>query len=198
MNDDYIYINRYSLSDDTCNSIINMFDNDPNVHEGVILNGLININVKKTNDLNIDIKDNNHKIFDEVLYKELNTNLNAYLSSLKEKNILLTHFNNISDDGFHIQKYEKNNGFYKYHVDQSYNVKSKKIRIIAYIWYLNTVEVGGETEFLNGKYNIKPEVGKLILFPALWTYPHKGNIPISNDKYIITGWCYADTVDEPR
>ena len=54
------------------------------------------------------------------------------------------------------------------------------------MWYLNDVEIGGETDFINFK--IKPTTGKLVIFPSTWTYPHCANIPISNDKYIITGW----------
>lgn len=197
MNDDFVYVKIHSLSDDTCDDIIKLFDSDPNVHEGITLTGL-DRNYKRTNDLRIDITDARHKKYDEILYNELHENLSKYLSTLQEKNIMAANFKNISDHGFQIQKYKKNDGFYKYHVDQSYNFDKNKIRIIAFIWYLNTVHVGGETEFLNGKYKIKPEIGKLLLFPALWTYPHKGNIPISNDKYIITGFIYANMIDEIR
>ena len=197
MNDDFVYVKIHSLSDDTCDDIIKLFESDPNVHEGITLIGL-DRSYKRTNDLRIDITDPRHKKYDEILYNELHENLNKYLSTLQEKNIMAANFKNVSDQGFQIQKYIKNDGFYKYHVDQTYNFNKNKIRIIAFIWYLNTVHVGGETEFLNGKYKIKPETGKLLLFPALWTYPHKGNIPISNDKYIITGFIYANMIDEIR
>ena len=63
------------------------------------------------------------------------------------------------------------------------------MRHLTFLWYLNDVEEGGETEFW-GQYGIKPEAGKLILFPASWTFPHKANVPISSDKYIITGWLW--------
>jgi hypothetical protein len=69
---------------------------------------------------------------------------------------------------------------------------SIKSRLLTFIWYLNTVENGGETEFFNGRIKIKPEKGKLLLFPSTWTYNHKGNIPISSDKYIVTGWVWGD------
>jgi hypothetical protein len=51
-------------------------------------------------------------------------------------------------------------------------------------------EEGGETE-LCIDLKIKPEKGKLLIFPASWLYPHSGKMPISNDKYIVTGWIYA-------
>ena len=63
-------------------------------------------------------------------------------------------------------------------------------RHITFIWYLNDVNDGGETAF-DGIYKIRPKSGKLVLFPASWTYPHCGKMPLSSDKYIITGWIYA-------
>lgn len=48
---------------------------------------------------------------------------------------------------------------------------------------------GGETEFWS-KYRIKPEAGKLVLFPASWAFPHRAIVPLSSDKYIITGWLW--------
>ena len=37
----------------------------------------------------------------------------------------------------------------------------------------------------------KPKAGTLVMHPASWPYIHKGHMPISNDKYIITTWlCY--------
>ena len=62
-----------------------------------------------------------------------------------------------------------------------------KERYITFIWYLNDVSEGGETE-MKGNIRIKPEAGKLLLFPSTWTYPHCSRPTISNDKYAIVGW----------
>jgi hypothetical protein len=61
-------------------------------------------------------------------------------------------------------------------------------RICSWGVYLNTVEQGGETEFLYYPKRIKPTTGTLILWPAGYTHAHRGNPPISNTKYILTGW----------
>jgi hypothetical protein len=53
------------------------------------------------------------------------------------------------------------------------------------------VENGGETEIWDD-FKIKPETGKLLLFPSSWTFPHRGVMPISDNKYIITGWLYVN------
>ena len=88
-----------------------------------------------------------------------------------------------------MQKYKKNSGRYIYHDDQHIDWKKNRYRILTFIWYLNDVITGGETEFF-GTREIIPEAGKLVLFPSSWSYPHRGKMPISHDKYIITGWIY--------
>jgi predicted 2-oxoglutarate/Fe(II)-dependent dioxygenase YbiX len=96
-----------------------------------------------------------------------------------------------------IQKYTQNIGKYIYHNDgfvyenDGKNFKNEKYRVLTFLWYLNDVSEGGETEFF-GDMKIMPEAGKLILFPANWTFPHCAKTPISSDKYIITGWLFAD------
>jgi hypothetical protein len=61
-------------------------------------------------------------------------------------------------------------------------------RALMYILYLNDVEEGGETEFLYYHKRIKPKAGTLIIAPAGFTHTHRGNPPLSNTKYILTGW----------
>jgi hypothetical protein len=91
-----------------------------------------------------------------------------------------------------VQKYLKNEGFYIYHNDFLCNYNLQRYRLFTFIFYLNDIIEGGETEFFQGKYRIKPEAGKMIIFPSTWTYPHCGKTPLSNDKYIITGWIYCN------
>ena len=61
-------------------------------------------------------------------------------------------------------------------------------RLLTFILYLNDVEEGGETEFLYYPKRVKPKAGRLLLWPAGFTHTHRGNPPISNTKYILTGW----------
>ena len=48
--------------------------------------------------------------------------------------------------------------------------------------------------FYHGK--LKPKAGTLVIFPATWTYNHKGAMPLSGDKYVITGW--VSNKDTPK
>ena len=54
--------------------------------------------------------------------------------------------------------------------------------------YLNDDFDGGETEFLYQKCRFKPEKNTMLVWPSQFTHIHRGNPPLSNDKYIITGW----------
>ena len=65
-------------------------------------------------------------------------------------------------------------------------------RAFVFILYLNDVLEGGETEFLfqdeSDFFKVKPQTGRLVIHPASWPYIHRGAIPVSNDKYIVTTW----------
>lgn len=61
-------------------------------------------------------------------------------------------------------------------------------RLLTYVLYLNDVEEGGETEFLYQGKRVKPKAGTLLLWPAGFTHVHRGNPPLSGEKYILTGW----------
>lgn len=205
---EYIYTNKNSLSSEICKLIIDNFEKEKYKYEGITAGGLKK-EIKDTTDLNIPQNNNNDdnyvykswpKIF-KLLEKELNMNIKIYVSQLdklinenhkvENSNNLFYTFNTsfLTNEGFMIQKYVKNKGRYIYHDDFQVNWNTKKFRVITFLWYLNTVEEGGETEIWCN-YNIKPETGKLLLFPSSWTFPHRGKIPISSDKYIITGWIY--------
>lgn len=67
-------------------------------------------------------------------------------------------------------------------------------RFLAFFYYLNGVEEGGETVFVDNLHSDKcvkviPKKGSVVIFPPFWNFPHKGMKPISNDKYAIS--CYA-------
>jgi prolyl 4-hydroxylase len=59
-------------------------------------------------------------------------------------------------------------------------------RYLVFLWYLNDVAEGGETEFGDLGIRIAARTGRLLVFPPYWMYQHAGLPPISNDKYIIS------------
>ncbi|MEO6967197.1 MAG: 2OG-Fe(II) oxygenase [Rhodanobacteraceae bacterium] len=59
-------------------------------------------------------------------------------------------------------------------------------RYMVFIWYLNDVQDGGETEFCDLGLRIQARAGRLLMFPPYWMFQHAGLPPRSNDKYIIS------------
>ena len=199
---EFIYSNPNSLSSEVCSEIIKLFEDDTTgkgKYDGVVAGGMLK-HIKDTTDLIIPKDDKNWYKIHKLLEKELAINIKKYKSKLQNDNYNFSRDDEneynifestaLSTDNFMIQRYLKEKGRYIYHHDFSAEWNKNRYRIITFLWYLNTVEEGGETEFW-GEHKVKPEAGKLILFPASWTFPHCGKMPISSNKYIITGWLYV-------
>jgi len=184
-NDFYIYTIKNSLSKSLCGEIIERFELEDKRTAGITYSGK-DTNIKDTTDFHLSANPDAWKDIDKVLTNELSKALNEYFEYLN-KDISLLLCKNVRDLGFQIQKYEKGVGKYVFHNDHQVYHHDRMDRAITYIWYLNDVEEGGETSFFN-KGKVRPEQGKLVLFPSCWTYPHSGLMPVSHHKYIITGW----------
>jgi len=69
-------------------------------------------------------------------------------------------------------------------------------RVLLFMYYLNTVEEGGETEFLFQERRIKPQQGRMVIAPAGFTHSHKGHVPLAGDKYILTSWVLFNRAEQ--
>jgi hypothetical protein len=85
-----------------------------------------------------------------------------------------------------VQKTLPQGGYHIWHCEQGSGTEMR--RILVYTLYLNDVEEGGETEFLYQQRRIPARKGDVCIFPAHFTHPHRGNPPLSGEKYIMTGW----------
>ena len=88
---------------------------------------------------------------------------------------------------FKFQETPIGGGFHEWH---SENNTANKHRFLVWSLFLNDVEEGGELEFLSYPLRFKPKKGSIVLFPPYYTHVHRGNPPLSNTKYIATGWFY--------
>jgi len=200
--DKYIYINEKSLSKELCNIVVEKLnDEKTNLKDGHTIGG-INKNVKISLDFRIENTDKWREIY-TCLETELNYNFQRYVNQLNNEYVNCNECQNTTENSliffknekifnreFLAKKYLKNTGKYIYHND--FAIEQNNHRIVTFLWYLNDVSEGGTTEFFGGKLKIKPTAGKLVLFPASWTFPHCGKIPISSDKYIISGWIWKE------
>lgn len=87
---------------------------------------------------------------------------------------------------FKMQKTNLREGYHIWHYESC--TKAVSNRILTWMLYLNDVEEGGETEFLYQSMRVKPKQGTLLIWPAAFTHTHRGNPPLSNEKYVVTGW----------
>ena len=177
----FIFEFNDSLSKDKCDEIIKRFENSSDQHyQGRIGQNLKeDTSIKKSTDMVISGKDE-WKDIDELLF----TSLAKALSRVKKQ---FEFFNGpFKDVGYAVQR-TKPGEYYHWHVDSGSHQLSDR-QLVA-IWYLNDIEgPGGETEFLNQGIKVKPETGKLILFPPFWTHEHRGVKLQKSVKYIATTW----------
>lgn len=97
------------------------------------------------------------------------------------------------------QKYVAGEGGYPYWHSEVYPQHGHNDalhRALLFMFYLNDVEEGGETEFYYQNKKISPKKGTMVIAPAYFTHTHRGCIPKSNDKYIITSWVLFNRAEQ--
>ena len=170
------------LSPELCKSIIAMYEHHPDKHVGYVIDDSseekLNIDVKFSTDLVITLDGAWEEIFTEIdlAVNEALGQIVAEVPALQIWPLWLT--------GYKIQHYKKNEGYFKWHCDAV--GPGGWERQLAMIIYLNSVQEGGQTSFLQQNLQLKPTEGDAVFFPPFWTHPHCGEVPKSEDKYIIS------------
>jgi hypothetical protein len=127
---------------------------------------------------------------DEVFKTSLTECIHEYGEYLCEiASTFDVHRHDYYDTGYQIQRYEPGSG-YRWHNDDNVPV-SQEQRSMTFIWYLNTVEEDGYTEFVDGT-KVRAKEGRIVIFPSGWTFLHRGYPPKNQRKYICTGWLHAE------
>jgi Rps23 Pro-64 3,4-dihydroxylase Tpa1-like proline 4-hydroxylase len=135
--------------------------------------------IKKSTDLVVSGKEH-WKDVDNNLFRSLGMALREF----KEK---YEYFRGpFKDNGYALQRTNVGE-HYHWHIDGGSHDFSQR-QLVA-VWYLNDVPgPGGETEFLFQDVKVKPQKGKLALFPPFWTHEHRGVTLQKGVKYIATTW----------
>jgi len=87
-----------------------------------------------------------------------------------------------------IQYYPPGGGYKVWHCERGSSMHPVTTRHLVFMTYLNDVNDEGETEFFHQNLKIKPKKGLTVIWPADWTYTHRGIPSMTEEKYIITGW----------
>jgi hypothetical protein len=121
-------------------------------------------------------------------WKDVDNNLFRSLGvAMKEFRETFPYFKGpFKDMGYALQR-TLSGEHYHWHIDGGSHEFSQR-QLVA-VWYLNDVPgPGGETEFLFQGIKIRPQRGKLLLFPPFWTHEHRGVTLQQGVKYIATTW----------
>jgi len=178
---DFIHVYDDSIEPNVCKFLIDFFENSEELQEKIE-------NERKPNFTQINLTENSK------LSGELETVHNYFIQKTFEYKKKYYEFvdNRVfpethAFEQFRIKRYVPNfNEAFDTHVDVIDYETSR--RFLSFFWYLNDVESGGETQF--NEMIITPKMGRLIIFPPLWLFPHKGLEPISNSKYIVSTYLH--------
>jgi prolyl 4-hydroxylase len=182
------YVTYYDNAIDKklCQEIIDRFEQNIDQQEDTILQGhrsFKEINITK----HANWKDVNDRLLDLMQH-----NLGKYMSQFDVDAKAWPE--QVGYEMIRMKRYLPNDeDEFAFHVDVQDYATAR--RFLVYFFYLNDVEVGGETAF---QYNrnqpilkkVKPVAGRLLMFPPLWTHPHIGMKPISGPKYILGGYLH--------
>tara|TARA_R100000234_G_scaffold57311_1_gene34604 strand:- start:932 stop:1732 length:801 start_codon:yes stop_codon:yes gene_type:complete len=212
--DPLIWVRDWALEPDFCEHVVAKFqaEDEDNIYQGKTgfpprLNP-----IKSSRDLGIDCHE--HWIEEANVFRNtLRVALQEYVNHVQSHIVLPTYDHNnqptyaqfpmcdgggisdIVDYGFQIQETQPYN-YYDWHEDSLVNYNARHVRLLTYIYYLNDIYEDGCTEFYNG-FKVPPRQGRLIIFPATWTYLHRGGILHgTQNKYIATGWMCRDSSRE--
>ena len=182
------FIGAWNLEDDNlCKEIINFFEENKNLQRDGVSGSGKNLEIKKTTDIVVNANDLKNEKF-KCLNKYINNLFESFKDYQNQWPFLKTLFKELHIGKFNIQKYSSGGHFAKVHTERS-SISSSH-RLFAWMTYLNNVEDGGTTHFSHYNIEIKPEIGKTLIWPAEWTHAHNGKILNSGVKYIVTGWMH--------
>ena len=178
------------LDKSLCESLINKYENlvDSEFVEAKMGKGPVGVsachgNCSQCSCNRMDL--NNHPDFREdigVIARKLINHLEVYKDDVKMDPWQWPEKYNF--EFFKIKRYTPNRDAHNQHVDVR-TLKSAP-RFINFLIYLNDDFEGGHTKFqLTGK-EVKPETGKLFMFPPMWPWLHSGEPPTGNrPKYLF-------------
>ena len=180
---DFISVYEDAISEEYCEKFIGYIEHY--VENGIILREPFEPDHKDHSTINFNNDANYDMLSGDNLPLTFLPMIKEYVDDYLERYSLLKHEILLMFD-VKAKKIPVGGGFHRWHYENGgLQVSPRKLVVQL---YLNTVEEGGETEFLYINKRVKAKQGTLIIFPAAFTHTHRGNPPIGQDKYILTTW----------
>jgi len=177
------FIRGYYLKDTTiCDELIEYHKNDPERRPGVIFNeGELRIVKDFKNSVDSVLRDPLASKYFMNLQKCVDEYIREYPWCSKGTQWRVMENSNI-------QYYPPGGGYPAWHTEREQMEAPYCHRHLVFMTYLNDVTDEGETEFYHQKLKIKPEKGLTFIWPADWTFYHRGHGSPTQEKIIVTGW----------
>ena len=178
------YVN--ALTSEECKTIISYMNEDGRLSPGRVMEpntgkDIIFKEYKDSSDVRMDLREENE--INKIILPSLTKCISLYTKKHPQ-------MNNIDywevDHIYNLQKYEPGQGFHETHCENASKVTSH--RVLAWMYYLNTVKDGGGTQFDNYEIAVEAVEGRCLIWPAYWTHFHHGIVSKTEIKYIATGW----------
>ena len=192
--DPQYHIAMYEIPDSICDGLLDFYDNSPNQSSGMVENPDKEKakSAKKSTDVTIrknDLADPRIDAYVDVL-RDMMQDYMQMFPSIGPGSWLL----GVRED-FNIQRYKPGEGFFDWHYERN-PYEPGRDRVLVFMTYLNNAEDAG-THFMYQNITTECKKGLTVLWPADWTYTHKGQISDKHEKTIITGWIsYTGEVHE--
>jgi hypothetical protein len=187
-----LFIETYDIDSNICDRLIKTFHSHPrmdpnkkpmNFEKGKLIEA--NPNVKQSTDLSLTIDDclNFPVVADylDALQECLDKYIEKYPACNMNSAFRITR-------PINIQWYKPGEAYHAWHTERCSGNPITVTRHLVFMTYLNTVADMGGTEWYHQDLYINPEKGKTVIWPADWTFTHRGVPAPTEEKYIITGW----------
>lgn len=183
---DLIVIFDDFISEECCDEMVDWFTSNQDLHKNGSITGPIDDGFYD-NHVRLDFKkaiQSNPPLDHEISHIITSIIRDCYIEYGKIRPVPET--NQICFRDYSIRVYNENDGYFNCHIDQGPG--GTVSRLFAILMYLNTVDEGGETEFPTYDIKVKPKKGRVLIFPCNYIFPHQGNTPLSEDKYLATAF----------
>jgi hypothetical protein len=181
---DSFIMSSYFEDDELCDTLIDFFEKNPSK---ISKNSIEENGVQESQRLGAELSfvDLPEEMMNSYL-RELTTLLRHYMIHYESCDQAVTPWRVL--EAPKIQRYGVNEGGYEWFIDRASPEFPFTNRHLTFITFLNDVEIGGELDFFYQDFKVRPKKGLTLFWPSGWTHAHRALSPLSNSKYVVTGY----------
>ncbi len=187
-NPDYILVDDRRFEEHICQKIIDYFESHSDQWKEGGYDGKVDKTKKDFTELYMDMRTMHQDEKDRFPTGLMQ--LQKTFEKYKEEHPFTTKIHPWGPNAiFKIQRYLPGQGYHEIHCENDVPLNHPcSARMMGWMVYLNDVYDGGHTQWPAQGKRIPPRRGDVVMWPAYWTHPHKGEVAENEVKYIMTGW----------